>query len=116
MGTWWLSFCSKINAKGSQFLGACLIDDVDDIDSATKRAIAIGINPGGEVLGVVADPETVKLIRSCWRNRLLSKKECEEMDKEVLFVQEEAGIPIPCAPDEHFICAEHNEEQLNRVN
>lgn len=45
---WWLSFCDPARPAGQQFLGACIVEAVDEI-TAVKVAHALGINPGGEV-------------------------------------------------------------------
>ena len=105
--TFWLSFCDAGLPKGQQFLGACLVEG-DDLVEATIKARELGINPGGEILGVIADPATVGLIRAHWKNRLLSKEECESMDREILAAQDLSGVPIPSAPEEHFLCKAHN--------
>ncbi len=48
MTMWWLSFCDPDAPTGEQFLGACIVDAVDEI-TAVRVAHILGINPGGEV-------------------------------------------------------------------
>ncbi len=111
MTCWWLSFCDPKRSEGDQFLGACLVE-ADDLPLAVEETRRLSINPGGEVLGADADPVTVRLIPSRWKNRLLTKAECAEMDEEVLALQERSGVPVPCEPDVQFICANHNKPEV----
>ncbi len=60
----WLSFCNAERPKGTQFLGACLVDvDTDPADvrgsvkAAIDRAWMLGLNPGGEVMTYGPIPE-----------------------------------------------------------
>jgi hypothetical protein len=105
--TFWVSFCDPDKPQGQKFLGACLVEG-DTLVEAIEEARRLGINPGGEALGVVGDPETVKIIPDHWKNRLLTKAECDKMDKEVLALQEANGVPVPHEPEQQFVCKEHN--------
>ncbi len=51
---WWLSFCDTDRPKGTQFLGACIVR-APSMVAAVILAHALGINPGGEVVGVDFD-------------------------------------------------------------
>lgn len=76
---WWLSFCDGHLPKGSQFLGACIVEG-DDVAEAAREAWARGCNPGGEVMGGPIDPRIE--VPWKWTNRLLTRKECEQFDAE----------------------------------
>jgi hypothetical protein len=78
----WLSFADKTRPKGTQFLGACVVAG-ETMAAAVGEAHRLGINPGGEVLGVSIEAPTARLIPDSWKNRLLSKTECGDFDAEV---------------------------------
>jgi hypothetical protein len=71
--TWWLSF-----AGDEGFRGVALVEGETMVD-AVKEAHRLRINPGGEVMGVAAPPHL--FVPHEWRNRLLTKSECEELDR-----------------------------------
>ena len=50
----WLSFADPNLPKGNQFLGACIVDG-DTFEQSVKESIKLGINPGGEVVGLNID-------------------------------------------------------------
>ena len=81
--TWWLSFCDATRPKGSRFLGACIVAG-NDLRDALQAAWAAGCNPGGEVQGQQIEPEDDALVDAKWRCRLLSRAECDAMDRELL--------------------------------
>ncbi len=83
MTSWWLSFCDASRPTGSQFLGAVLVDGADMID-AIRASHALGINPGGEVAGHAVDAERMRRVDDKWKNRLLTREECADMDREML--------------------------------
>jgi hypothetical protein len=119
MQTFWLSFCDRELPEGSQFLGACVVEVEDGgrIDAAANEARKLGINPGGEVLGFVVDPETAKIFPARWRNKLLNKDDCAEMDEEIMREQAASGAVIEsCMPDTQLICAKHNQMENLDVN
>lgn len=78
---WWLSFCDPERPAGTQFLGACLVR-ARGFFSATHIARDRGCNPGGECQGLGPIPDD-KPIAPRWTYRLLTKAECEEMDREM---------------------------------
>ena len=84
--SYWLSFCDPARPEGQQFLGGCVVDGVVDMVSATKLAWALGINPGGEVNGVEIPPERDAIVAKRWRERLLTREECDEMDRELMAI------------------------------
>ena len=53
----WLSFVDPDKPKGEQFLGAIAVQG-DDMAAAVARTRALGINPGGEVMGVQFNDES----------------------------------------------------------
>lgn len=78
MSYFWLSFCNPKKPKGTQFLGACIVEAISFIQ-AVKVAHIIGCNPGGEVKGVPI-PNNLK-IPSKWINTLLKYEECQQLDE-----------------------------------
>ncbi len=90
-GLWWLSFCDTDRPEGQQFLGACIVHDggTGEIGGAVIAAHALGINPGGEVAGLEADPDLV--VPDKWINRLLTREECEAFDGEMLATRDPKG-------------------------
>jgi hypothetical protein len=90
MSLWWVSFCDPERETGTQFLGACIVDDDDagvlgkimgDICAAVSAASANGCNPGGEAMGIQVPDDVAPRIAREWRNRLLTREECEEFDR-----------------------------------
>jgi len=82
---YWLSFADGSLPEGSQFLGACIVRAISDLD-AVCVAHRLGINPGGEVqimgpLDVSAKMEA--LIYSGYFERLMSKEVCAEMEEKL---------------------------------
>src|SRR3990167_2543853 len=59
---WYLSFADPMLPRGTQFLGATVIEGWD-IVSAASNAYLLGINPGGEVMGIPIplDPQDDKV-------------------------------------------------------
>lgn len=51
----WMSFCDGSRPKGSQFLGACVVD-ANSMEGAIRAAWSAGCNPGGEVVAFVIKP------------------------------------------------------------
>lgn len=81
MQMFWLSFCDGDRPAGTQFLGAAVVPG-RDIGEAITNAHRLHINPGGEVLGKLIDPERASLIDQAWLNRLLNREQCEVFDDE----------------------------------
>lgn len=81
MSSWWLSFADGTREVGTQFLGACIVDAEDFFD-AVRASHRHKINPGGEVQGFEIPKGAPDL--SKWKNRLMSRAECEEMDAELM--------------------------------
>lgn len=84
----WLSFCDDRLPKGSQFLGACIIEEANFQD-AVKKAHALGINPGGEVMGVAFDgiqvpPEYIE--------KLLDKQQIEKLDEKLELINKKESL------------------------
>lgn len=75
----WLSFADGDLPKGKQFLGGVLVE-ADDLIEAVVRSHALGINPGGEVLGW--GPISRNEINEHYPvEQLLGKKEIERLDR-----------------------------------
>lgn len=83
MTWWWLSFADGKRPRGDQFLGACLVQASDGID-AVRTTHRMGLNPGGEVLFLPVESAKVDRVPERYRNRLLTRAECEQMDREAL--------------------------------
>lgn len=85
MTLYWLSFADGDRPKGTQFLGACIVeggnsgDKRADLRAAVQNAWLHGCNPGGEVMSLRL-PADVQIDEG-WRNRLLSRAECEAFDR-----------------------------------
>lgn len=75
----YLSFCDLDKPKGTQFLGVCIVD-ADNIIAAVTLAHILGINPGGEVVGV----EFHRPIPDKYMNVLMDKDAILAMDRDLL--------------------------------
>jgi hypothetical protein len=76
-GDWfWLSF-----VVFDAFAGAVLIQGWGETD-AVSRSWARGLNPGGEV-GIIGpiDPMTMSHVPFEWREKLLSRADCESLEQ-----------------------------------
>jgi hypothetical protein len=86
---WWLSFVEP----GKRSLGCCLVEG-KDIREALRRAWALGINPGGEVMGVPLAQEVMEEHypeSGGWRERLLSPKELYQSGHLAIGEEEDGG-------------------------
>ena len=85
--TWWLSFCDPDKPKGTQFLGVIIVD-AKGLFHAHHQINMLGINPGGEIqcfdISKIDPP-----IKDRYKNRLLTKEECEEATGEKCISLEE---------------------------
>lgn len=75
---WWLSFADEIS-----FRGAVVIHAEDFITAIIETTIR-HINPGGECQGMPAPEDVAVKIPEEWKNRLLSRTECEELDRSLM--------------------------------
>ncbi len=102
--TFWMSFCDTDRPKGSQFLGACVIDvsaaeadeceielllkfplaeaDAEWIAAATKKAHRLGCNPGGEI-ATAEIPSDNPLLSHYARGVLMDRATIERIDAEI---------------------------------
>jgi hypothetical protein len=69
MVDWWLSFADETG-----FLGVCIVSAAS-LPQAAQVAHRLGCNPGGQIQGHTV-PEDIQ-IDSKWKQRLLSKEECD---------------------------------------
>lgn len=84
---WWLSFVDpdmvvppeERRPMGPSFLGVAIVEAVGPI-GATGAAWACGANPGGEVM--TTGPFPAGCIDRKWMNRLLSREDLAELEKE----------------------------------
>ena len=109
----WLSFCDNEKPKGSQFLGACIVEvtaaeadaamivirlrfpfaqpDAEWIAAASRKAHATGCNPGGEMASIdVTDAPPEELARYP-RHVLLSKADLEAIGPVMLMDDDDEG-------------------------
>lgn len=75
---WWLSFADGDLPKGEQFLGVALVR-AHGMGTAAMTAHTLGINPGGEAMGIEIPPTFD--IPAEYQNRLLTKDECAALDE-----------------------------------
>lgn len=80
---YWLSFADPTLPKGSQFLGAVIVEATSLI-AAVQEAHRRGINPGGEVAGHPILIEVQPKIGASWKGRLLTRDETRELQRELL--------------------------------
>ena len=103
--TFWLSFCDGSKPKGSQFLGACIVDvsdqdarealgiialkfpnampDSEWVGAASRKAHTLGCNPGGEMMSVEIDADNPNLSRYT-KGVLMDKSTVERLDENAL--------------------------------
>jgi hypothetical protein len=85
----WMSFCDGTRPKGEHFLGACIVEIAEtgdprtDSRAAITRAWEMGCNPGGEVMPATLTEAVSLRVGPKWKNRLLTRTECEEFDREM---------------------------------
>jgi hypothetical protein len=102
--TFWLSFCDSKLPKGSQFLGACVIDvtaaEAEDalievmlrfplaqegaewMAAATRKAHALKCNPGGDVASMEI-PADHPMLAKYQRGVLMDRATIERIDEEI---------------------------------
>lgn len=100
MSFYYLSFCDPNKPKGSQFLGACVVEAHDE-RGAYLRATALGINPGGEIAMWEIDATTIDDIPPEGRKYLDSF-----VPREVVMSE---GYMEPNIEASGVVCAECNE-------
>lgn len=104
MPTFWLSFADPNAPKGSQFLGALIVEGESFLD-AVQNAHKLGCNPGGEAIGAAFFPETAQVIPPAWKGRLLSKADAERFDA----FMDSLGVEASEEPVQtEGICHQHN--------
>ncbi len=79
MNGWYYSFVNPARPAGDRFVGGILVKAQGFTAGLTKIDF-LGINPGGEVLGVEFPMDNIP---DKWFNRLLSRADLDEMDREV---------------------------------
>ncbi len=100
----WLSFCDGDKPNGSQFLGACIVEvtateademkfeimlrfpmaqpDAEWIGAASRKAHALGCNPGGEMASVEIEPDNPMLV-FYKRGVLMDRPTIEAIDAQI---------------------------------
>lgn len=87
---WWLSFADADLPPGRQFLGVAVVR-AQDLSWASIEAHRLGINPGGEVQAYRLPDDLERFIPPRFFNRLLTRAECAEFDREVEAARREAA-------------------------
>src|SRR5260221_7432566 len=80
MPLFWISFADADLPKGTQFLGAVVVEACCPL-SAVQNSHDLGLNPGGEACLVKIPDEYVRPDAK-WINRLLSRADVAEFDEE----------------------------------
>lgn len=81
MRWWWISFAGDDPPQGPGFLGAVLVSASSFIEAVTVACV-LGINPGGQALGIEAPEGFAVPVK--WQERLLTREECARYDAELL--------------------------------
>lgn len=81
MSWFWLSYVDPSASAGSRFLGACIVGPTDAFLGAVALAHVRKCSPGGEVAGAEIPPGIEAKIPETYRNRLLTREECESFDE-----------------------------------
>jgi hypothetical protein len=77
---WWLSFADGSLPEGQQFLGGLFLRGYT-LPAVITESHLRGLNPGGEVQATELPPDLK--IPEKWTERLLSREEITEMDREM---------------------------------
>ena len=113
---WYLSFCDGKRSKGSQFVGACIVRG-DTLAEANSRTQLLGINPGGECLGVPlgSGERTIEDVPKEFRDRLLDRPTLAQLDAIMGVSNSDASVIVTderaeaiVANGGGFICETHN--------
>jgi hypothetical protein len=92
LGLWWLSFADGTKPKGAQFLGVVILEAYGFTD-AIDRSHAMGLNPGGEVMGDRVDPAKHP---AHLRNRLLQRDELVDIGVSTLDSKDKIASVCVC--------------------
>lgn len=90
MSLYWLSFANPSALPGQKFLGACIVEAAD-LKAAVNVSVEQHCNPGGEIDGVLIPPHIEPHVGVQWKNRLLSKEECDKFDQAMLAARNRAS-------------------------
>lgn len=77
MSIYWLSFANGSLPKGSQFIGACMLE-ADSLMAAVLASHALGINPGGEIQALELPPGAD--VHPSWLGVLMDRATIEKHD------------------------------------
>lgn len=83
---WYMSF-----ANDDRFLGGCFISGETFADAITRTHL-LEINPGGEILATEIAMDAAGEIPEHWRERLLSRAELEQFDREMSHFDQEMEV------------------------
>lgn len=74
---WWLSFAAEDGFRGAVVVHA------HDFMEALAQCNLRGINPHGECQGFQLPADAAALMDEKWKNRVLTRRECEQCDEEM---------------------------------
>lgn len=84
-GLWWLSF-----VREEKFAGACVVGPAPTFMGALALSHRLKCNPGGECQGFEVHADAAPFVPADYRNRVLTKAECEAVDN---LVCDRLGLP-----------------------
>lgn len=84
---WWLSYADENEFRGGLILHS------EGFMMACFEACILKLSPHGEVHGAPICPEMAAAIPEKWKNRLLTKAECDAFDAELAVVTGETEPP-----------------------
>ncbi len=87
MKLFWLSFADADLPRGSQFLGACIVEAGSFVEAITE-AHRLGINPGGGVQAM--ELPTSAVVDPSWRGLLMDRATIEAHDKPEIWAKPRA--------------------------
>ena len=89
---WWLSFADPDLPKGSQLLGAAIVE-ASDFAGAVAQAHSRGCNPGGDCLGAELEDELAQNLRPDEANVLMTREQIDELGDRLRERQRQKGLP-----------------------
>lgn len=103
--TWWLSFAGEGKFNGLVLLEAASTDET--LADAVARVNALGLNPGGQVMGLTVTPEMEPSIELLPRNVLIDEETVRGLGHRRIHEMEERGLtPIDGTYD--ILCEHHS--------
>lgn len=112
-GTWfWLSFADANKPEGEQFLGVIVLKAYSFPD-AIRTSHALGLNPGGEVMGIdfpSLTPAMYEVLKP-YTGKLLTAEECHEVDAKLTPLMDaletlDSDVSVQCSSCNDAACPE----------